>query len=67
MPCPHLKLVVMLYCDQDPIRKMVPLHRIASAEPCLTEAFARCPILAGAAPPPDEPEPRPSEETEAHP
>lgn len=43
MACPHLKEVVMLYCDAYPTRKMLPLDRIASAEPCLG-AFSGCPL-----------------------
>lgn len=45
MPCPHLKEVVMLYCDAFPVKKMVPLDRLVSADPCLTHDFARCPLL----------------------
>jgi hypothetical protein len=45
MPCPHLKEVVMLYCDAFPVKKMVPLDRLVSADPCLTSCFERCPIF----------------------
>lgn len=44
MPCPHLKEVVMVYCDAFPVKKMVPLDRLVSADPCLTQHFARCPF-----------------------
>jgi hypothetical protein len=44
MPCPHLKEVVMLYCDAFPVKKMVPLDRLVSADPCLTCNYERCPI-----------------------
>ena len=44
MPCPHLKEVVMLYCDAAPVKKMVPLDRLVSADPCLTCNYAHCPI-----------------------
>lgn len=44
MPCPHLKEVVMLYCDAFPVKKMVPLEKLVSADPCLTCNYARCPI-----------------------
>jgi hypothetical protein len=44
MPCPHLKEVVMLYCDAFPVKKMVPLDKLVSADPCLTCNFERCPI-----------------------
>jgi len=35
MSCPHLKEVVMLFCDAYPVKKMLPLDRIATADPCL--------------------------------
>ena len=44
MPCPHLQQVVMLYCDASPVRKMLPLDRLVSAEPCLTCNYENCPI-----------------------
>jgi len=44
MACPHLKEVVMLYCEAYPLRKMLPLDRIVSAEPCLGE-FTGCPLF----------------------
>ncbi len=44
MSCPHLKEVVMLYCGGFPVRKMVPLDRIVSASPCLTQDFQQCPL-----------------------
>jgi hypothetical protein len=44
MSCPHLKEVVMLFCDAYPVKKMLPLDRIASAHPCLGRDFDRCPL-----------------------
>ena len=44
MSCPHLKEVVMLFCDAYPVKKMLPLDRIASAHPCLGREFDRCPL-----------------------
>ncbi len=44
MSCPHLKEVVMLFCDAYPVKKMLPLDRIASAHPCLGRDFERCPL-----------------------
>jgi hypothetical protein len=44
MPCPHLKEVVMLYCDALAVKKMVPLDRLVSADPCLTCNYELCPI-----------------------
>jgi len=46
MSCPYLKEVVMLYCSGFPVRKMVPLDRIVSASPCLTQDFTQCPLFA---------------------
>ena len=44
MPCPHLKEVVMLYCDAFPVKKMLPLDKLVSADPCLSCNYERCPI-----------------------
>lgn len=44
MACPYLKEVVMLFCDAYPVKKMLPLDRIASANPCLGE-FHGCPLF----------------------
>ena len=33
MSCPHLKEVVMLFCAAYPVKKMVPLDRLATANP----------------------------------
>jgi hypothetical protein len=43
MACPHLKEVVMLFCDAYPARKMLPLDRIVTADPCLGQ-YLGCPI-----------------------
>jgi hypothetical protein len=46
MTCPYLKEVVMLYCDAYAVKKMVPLDRLVSTEPCLsTEGWPRCPLF----------------------
>ena len=45
MACPYLKEVVMLYCQAYPIKKLVPLDRIASADPCLSRDFEACPLF----------------------
>ena len=63
MPCPYLKEVVMLYCDAYPIKKMVPLDRLVSANPCIAQDFTNCPLFRGAVEPaeyapPGEPEER---------
>ena len=44
MACPHLKEVVMLFCDAYRVKKMLPLDRIATANPCLGE-FGSCPLF----------------------
>ena len=44
MACPYLREAVMLSCDACPIRKMLPLDRIATANPCLGE-FHKCPVF----------------------
>jgi len=45
MSCPHLKEVVMLFCDAYPVKKMLPLDRIATAHPCLGPDFETCPLF----------------------
>ena len=45
MSCPYLKEVVMLYCQAYPVKKLIPLDRIASAEPCLGRDFEACPLF----------------------
>jgi hypothetical protein len=45
MSCPYLKEVVMLYCQAYPVKKLVPLDRIASADPCLGHDYAACPLF----------------------
>ncbi len=45
MSCPYLKEVVMLYCQAYPVKKLIPLDRIASAEPCLGYEYESCPLF----------------------
>ena len=45
MSCPYLKEVVMLYCQAYPVKKLVPLDRIASADPCLGHDYEACPLF----------------------
>ena len=45
MACPYLKEVVMLYCQAYPVKKLVPLDRIASADPCLGHDYEACPLF----------------------
>jgi len=35
----------MLFCQAYPIKKMVPLDRLASADPCLGKDFQNCPLF----------------------
>ena len=35
----------MLFCDAYPVKKMLPLDRIATAHPCLGQEFDRCPLF----------------------
>ena len=44
MACPYLREAVMLSCDACPVKKMLPLDRIATANPCLGE-FHSCPVF----------------------
>jgi hypothetical protein len=44
MACPHLREVVMLFCDGCPVKKMLPLDRIATANPCLGD-YQACPLF----------------------
>ena len=44
MACPYLREAVMLSCDACPIKKMLPLDRLATANPCLGE-FNDCPVF----------------------
>ncbi|MEI6667842.1 MAG: hypothetical protein WCP29_06780 [Acidobacteriota bacterium] len=45
MACPYIKEVVMLYCQAYPVKKLVPLDRIASADPCFSHDFEACPLF----------------------
>lgn len=42
--CPHLKEVVMLYCDACPMHKLVPRDHLVSLGPCAWQDFSQCPI-----------------------
>ncbi len=35
----------MLFCRAYPVKKMVPLDRLASANPCLGGEFQECPLF----------------------
>ncbi len=45
MSCPYLKEVVMLYCQAYPVKKLIPLDRIATADPCLGHDYEACPLF----------------------
>lgn len=44
MACPYLKEAVMLSCEAFHVKKMLPLDRLATANPCLGE-FHGCPFF----------------------
>jgi hypothetical protein len=44
MACPHLREAVMLFCDAYVQKKMLPLDRIVTANPCLGD-FNGCPMF----------------------
>lgn len=44
MACPYLRELVMLSCEACPVKKMLPLDRIATANPCLGD-FHNCPLF----------------------
>jgi hypothetical protein len=44
MACPYLREVVMLSCDAFPVKKMLPLDRITTGEPC-SGHFHVCPFF----------------------
>ena len=44
MACPYLKEVVMLSCEAFHLKKMLPLDRLATGNPCLGE-FQGCPFF----------------------
>jgi hypothetical protein len=45
MSCPYLKEVVMLFCQAYPIKKGVPLDRLAGGDPCLGRDFSKCALF----------------------
>jgi hypothetical protein len=45
MSCPHLKEVVMMFCGACPVKKMLPLDRLASVDPCLGGDFQHCELF----------------------
>ena len=44
MACPYLKEVVMLTCEATSVRKMLPLDRLVTGQPCVGE-FHDCPFF----------------------
>jgi hypothetical protein len=45
MSCPHLKEVVMMFCGACSVKKMLPLDRLASVDPCLGGDFQHCALF----------------------
>jgi hypothetical protein len=45
MTCPHLKEVTLVFCAACPVRKPVPIDRLANASRCAADGFTSCPIF----------------------
>ncbi len=45
MGCPHLREVVMVYCDAWPVKKLVPRAQLVAAGHCIHDDPSCCPVL----------------------
>ncbi len=45
MTCPYLKEVSMVFCRAYPVKKLVPLDRVTTANRCESETFEGCPLF----------------------
>ena len=45
MGCPHLREVVMVYCDAWPVKKLVPRAQLVTAGHCTHDDPSCCPVL----------------------
>ena len=45
MGCPHLREVVMVYCDAWPVKKLVPRAQLVTSGHCTHDDPSRCPVL----------------------
>jgi hypothetical protein len=44
MTCPYLKEVTMVFCRAYPVKKLVPVDRVTTANTCGSEGFCDCPL-----------------------
>ncbi len=44
MTCPYLKEVTMVFCRAYPVKKLVPVDRVTTANSCGSDAFCDCPL-----------------------
>lgn len=44
MTCPYLKEVTMVFCRAYPVKKLVPVDRVTTANNCGSEGFCNCPL-----------------------
>src|SRR5574338_1231369 len=45
MTCPYLKEVSMVSCRAYPVKKLVPIDRVTTANTCESESFKACPLF----------------------
>ncbi len=43
--CPHLRRVVMMYCDACELKKPVPEGQLCGGGPCCSEQFVTCALF----------------------
>ena len=48
MTCPYLKEVTMVFCRAYPVKKLVPVDRVTTANTCGSDGFCSCPLYAEA-------------------
>ncbi len=44
MTCPYLKEVTMVFCRAYPVKKLVPVDRVTTANTCGSDGFCSCPL-----------------------
>jgi hypothetical protein len=44
MTCPYLKEVTMVFCRAYPVKKLVPVDRVTTANTCGSDGFCNCPL-----------------------
>ncbi|HET6437287.1 MAG TPA: hypothetical protein VFG59_04455 [Anaeromyxobacter sp.] len=45
MTCPYMKEVTMVFCRAYPVKKLVPLDRVTTANTCESDGFKECPLF----------------------